>query len=52
MSKALRIRNHIRDLERGVDKTKLPLPRVTSYLSPDRPTTGRFVMLIGEGLDI
>ncbi|MGR9449154.1 hypothetical protein [Rhizobium leguminosarum] len=52
MAKALRIRNHIRDLERGVDKTKLPLPRVTNYLSPDRPTTGRFVMLIGEGLDI
>jgi hypothetical protein len=52
MSKAVRVRNHIRDLERGVDKTKLPLPRVTSFLSPDRPSTGRFVVLIGEGLEI
>ncbi|MCQ1572737.1 hypothetical protein NFO65_18575 [Neorhizobium galegae] len=52
MSKALRIRNHLRNLDRGVDKTKLPLPRVTSYLNPDRPTTGRFVVLVGKGLDI
>ncbi|MDX0907687.1 hypothetical protein GOL75_14335 [Sinorhizobium medicae] len=52
MSKAVRIRNHIRDLDRGIDKTKLPLPRVTSFLNPDRPTSGRFVVITGGGLEI
>ncbi|WP_164827892.1 hypothetical protein [Sinorhizobium meliloti] len=52
MSKAVRVLNHIRQLERGVDQTKIPLPRLTSYLEPDHPTSGRFVVITGGGLEI
>ncbi len=52
MSKATRVLDHIRQLDRGVDQTKIPLPRLTSHLAPDRPTSGRFVVIVGEGLEI